>query len=577
MTRSAFLLHNGFMRSALTYIWQQVIKHIGLLFVLLTMVVLRLPNFLEPYWYGDEAIYLTIGNAINRGSLLYTDIVDHKTPLIYYLAALPDQFSFRLLLTAWMVITLALYYCFSRKILRKTTYALVATMFVMLLTTLPWFEGHIPNGELFVMGFVMMGAFILRYSRVFGLVNQLQPSLASTQKHDINALVNDFKQGGAGFAHDNWLLLVSGMFFGFALLTKVPALLDIGAFLAIFWFLIVNLGFNYSFKHLRTLFPTIVLRLFVFALGILLPMVASVAYFTALGSGKDYLDYALLYNFHYSGTWKLQLATPLLTWLFTMGAKMLLMFVSFAFITALTKKISFRLQFAVSWFVLALFATLLSNRPYPHYFIQLLPSLGLLLAMAVEGAVELIAYTKKHTKINRLGMRVGIPSILFATLAFWTTSWVLLTLNVGLYPVMKYYISAWLYHNQEISETAYFDGFDALVNENYQVAEIINQLQLRELFIWGTNPMLYAQTKTVPTSRFTVAFHIKDVNDFQPTLQKIKLSKPRMIIVMKNEAESFPELNQYLARNYLVNYQYRHMTLYLRRLEQDTRELTKLN
>lgn len=564
------------MQSALSYVWQQIQKHLGLFIILLCMVVLRLPNFLEPYWYGDEAIYLSIGNAINQGKMLYTEIVDHKTPLIYYLATVPDQFSFRMLLTAWMVITLALYYCFSRKILGKTTYALIATAFVMILTTLPWFEGHIPNGELFVMGFVMMGAFIFRYSQTFMLANKLQPSLTHPLKKDIMPMVQDFKQGGVGLAHDNLLLVISGMFFGLALLTKVPALLDIGAFLAIFWFLLLNLGLNYSWQEASKLLPIIFIRMFVFSIGVVISLIVSIGYFTAIGSGKDYLDYALLYNFHYSGTWKLQLATPFLSWLFTMGAKLLFMVTSIGLVSALTKKIPFRLQFAVSWFSLALFATLLSNRPYPHYFIQLLPALGLLLAMAVEGVVELFIHIQKHTKLTRMGMRIGIPSIVFASLAFWVTAWVLLTLNVGLYPVTKYYVNSWLYHTKQISETTYFDSFDSLVNENYQVAEIIDQLQLRDLFIWGTNPMLYAQTKTVPTSRFTVAFHIKDVNDFQPTMQKIKLTRPRMIIVMKNEADSFPELNQYLSRNYLVNYQYRHMTLYLRRLEPDINETVQI-
>ena len=49
------------------------------------------------------AIYLTVGEGINQGKILYKDIVDHKTPVIYYLARVPNQLSFRLLLTAWMI------------------------------------------------------------------------------------------------------------------------------------------------------------------------------------------------------------------------------------------------------------------------------------------------------------------------------------------------------------------------------------------------------------------------------------------------------------------------------------------
>jgi hypothetical protein len=72
-------------------------KHTWLLLLFVLIIVLRLPNFFEPYWYGDEAIYLTLGTALREGGQLYTTIIDHKTPLIYYLAMVPNQFYFRIL------------------------------------------------------------------------------------------------------------------------------------------------------------------------------------------------------------------------------------------------------------------------------------------------------------------------------------------------------------------------------------------------------------------------------------------------------------------------------------------------
>ena len=58
-----------------------------LVIVLALVVVLRIPSLFEPYWYGDEAIYLTIGQAINRGVPLYSGTHDHKPPLLYLVAA----------------------------------------------------------------------------------------------------------------------------------------------------------------------------------------------------------------------------------------------------------------------------------------------------------------------------------------------------------------------------------------------------------------------------------------------------------------------------------------------------------
>ena len=78
--------------------------------LLLLLLVLRLPNFSEPYWYGDEGIYLTIGQALNKGYRLYSEIVDHKTPLIYVFAQTGSQLYFRLLLVFWMVVATAGFY-----------------------------------------------------------------------------------------------------------------------------------------------------------------------------------------------------------------------------------------------------------------------------------------------------------------------------------------------------------------------------------------------------------------------------------------------------------------------------------
>ena len=36
----------------------------------------------------DSAIFATVGNALNKGRVLYTEIVDNKGPLIYFIDAL---------------------------------------------------------------------------------------------------------------------------------------------------------------------------------------------------------------------------------------------------------------------------------------------------------------------------------------------------------------------------------------------------------------------------------------------------------------------------------------------------------
>jgi hypothetical protein len=48
-------------------------------------LALRLPTFFRPMLSDDEAIYATTADALQRGDLLYRDVVDHKPPLIYHL------------------------------------------------------------------------------------------------------------------------------------------------------------------------------------------------------------------------------------------------------------------------------------------------------------------------------------------------------------------------------------------------------------------------------------------------------------------------------------------------------------
>ena len=65
--------------------WVQM--HEWLVVVLCASVLLRIPSWFEPYWYGDEGIYLTIGQALRKGVILYSQIHDNKPPLLYMMAA----------------------------------------------------------------------------------------------------------------------------------------------------------------------------------------------------------------------------------------------------------------------------------------------------------------------------------------------------------------------------------------------------------------------------------------------------------------------------------------------------------
>ena len=85
-------------------------KYKYFLFLAIIFLFLRLPSLFEPYWYGDEGIYLVLGQGIRKGLTLYTQIHDNKPPTLYYLAAIGQTvFGFRLLLMIFMALTVFLF------------------------------------------------------------------------------------------------------------------------------------------------------------------------------------------------------------------------------------------------------------------------------------------------------------------------------------------------------------------------------------------------------------------------------------------------------------------------------------
>ena len=44
-----------------------------LLAILSSVFLLRIPSFFEPYYYGDEMIYMTLGQGVRQGLTLYKE------------------------------------------------------------------------------------------------------------------------------------------------------------------------------------------------------------------------------------------------------------------------------------------------------------------------------------------------------------------------------------------------------------------------------------------------------------------------------------------------------------------------
>lgn len=521
-------------------------RHAAILVIVSLILFLRLPNLSEPYWYGDEAIYLTIGQALNKGYTLYSQIIDHKTPIIYYLARVGTQFNFRVLNMMWTASSTVLFYVIAIKLFGRRKYATLVSVVYALLTTLPWFEGHIPNGELFVLGFVLAGTAVLTKTAYWRHFFEGENS-TTTQ-------------------NETRYLLIAGSFFGLGILTKVPALFDLAAFLAIGYF--AALGILFSRLHSRTEMLTQlgnqVKAVTLLVLGAALPILASILYFVAKGAGSAYLQFGLLYNFRYAGSWQLGIQNPALAFFFTLPGKLTALGVLMLVLSLATKRLSAVARFSIGWFGLALVATLLSNRPYPHYFMQLVPAFALLTALLVA-QLEALVSTRLTRKTEHGGQLSALLTIVLSSGCIALTAWLLFFLQVRPYAVASYYQNWWRFISGQLSQDDYRRGFNELNLDNYRLAKELKSTQQDKLFIWGTNPMLYALSRTTPTGRFTVAFHIKDFAAYDETYRDMIADEPQYIVVMNDEQSSFPELQSYLLAHYRPSMEkYTHFVVWKR-------------
>lgn len=131
--------------------------------LLFIVFILRIPSLFEPYWYGDEGIYLTLGLAIKKGFLLYRDIFDNKPPLIYLLAAVANgtMFWFRFLLMISVLATILFFHKLGRALQINDKSIKVSTVVFSLLTTIPFIEGNIANAEIFILLPTILAIYLL--------------------------------------------------------------------------------------------------------------------------------------------------------------------------------------------------------------------------------------------------------------------------------------------------------------------------------------------------------------------------------------------------------------------------------
>ncbi len=460
-----------------------------LVILLFISLLLRLPSLFEPFWYGDEGIYLTLGQAIRQGQVLYRDIHDNKPPLLYWVAAIAGSvFWFRFILMVWLMGTTVVFFKLAKKFFKEDGLALLLTSVFILLTSLPLFEGTITNAEHFFIGLVILGFYFFIEKRFWR----------------------------------------SGLMFGVAFLFKSPPFLDWSSLL-IFSFLLAFSKREQFFAEIKNKWPLVV--------GFVIPVgLTFVLYALEPGALSFYLESAWLQNLPYLFAWMDQEATSLLSKQLFWRGLILLLVLGAIFLKRklLLKKQLFLL--VLLWLILAIFGAFMSSRPYPHYLLQVAAPLVLLIGF-------LLSFLKNKEKITYFLFGLSPIVLLLAGFFYY---------QFYTYPVIGYYQNFIEFSLGRRTQADYLNWFDQKTERNYQVASFLNDFLLprERFFIWGNEPNIYALSRRLPVGRYTVAYHIHDFNRYQEVLSAIKNNPPRIIIYDLDHRYSFADLLAFLFENY---------------------------
>lgn len=452
--------------------------------LLFLVFLLRLPSLFEPYWYGDEGIYLTIGQGLRQGLVLYRDIYDNKPPLIYFLAALSGNlFWFKFILLAWSMVTVVFFGKIAKVFFpKKEKTAFFLTIVFAVLISLPALEGNIANAENFFIGLIIAGGWFFWRE--------------------------DYKK--------------AGLLMGLAFLFKFPPIFDFLALL-FFTFLLAKDKNDLKDKWKRTVLP--LLEYF------FLPFFVTIIYSILRGNFIQYIESAILSNFSYTLSWGGGAFSPL--GLVSRGIILCLLLIMFW--KGRQGWNDQKKLFLSLWLTLALFGALLSSRPYPHYLLQIIAPFILL-----AGSI----FSQKKNLWVRRNWFLALPLFLSLSAFF--------AYGFSFYRLGSYYQNFWELAVGKKDKPAYFSWFDPRVNQSYALAsQVLEKTPPKErIFVWGDNPNIYALSRHLPVTRFTVAYHVVEKKAYRETIQALKEKRPRLIIVLEN-SPYFPELMAYLREDYL--------------------------
>lgn len=466
-----------------------------------TFSLLRLPSLFEPYWYGDEGIYETIGLAIRNGRLLYKDIWDNKPPLFYLVYALfsGDQFYVRVLSLIFGVLSVVVFFFLISKLFeeyasKNQKIAFLTTALFAFFFATPLLEGNIANSENLMLLPILTSGLI-----IFNIFKQTSP--------------DQFKISNLKFQ-----IFIAGFLLSLAFLFKIVAIFDFTAFF-LFIFFITFPPVMWEYNQILTLMLKFIKTIFPFLIGSFFPILLVALYFFLKGAFSDFFKASFSQNVGYVGWGN--------TFIIPQGFLILKLIglVAVSFIIFIKRhRLNASLIFTLLWFSFSVFNAFFSGRPYTHYILVLLPSFMLFLGFIFERFILKTFYT-----ISLIGFII-VFILVIRSFNFYTKT-------------PKYYANFLLFIANQKNVSSYRAFFDRNTPRDYEIAQFVknNSKANDSIFVWGDTAQLYLLTSTLPPGRFTVAYHILASKTYiHETYKAFLEKKPRFVIITTKYPLVFP-------------------------------------
>jgi hypothetical protein len=470
--------------------------------VLAIVLILRIPSFFEPYYYGDEMIYLTLGQGIRQGLVLFKDIHDNKPPLLYLTAALAGNlFWFKAILAFWNLLTVAFFYKLSAKLFEKNVRVqMVSTSFFAILTTIPLFEGNIVNAELFMIGFTLIALYTLL------------TDIISSKK-----------------------IFFAGFLFGIGTLFKVPAAFDL-PIIIVYWFM------TNDFKN----WGKVIKNSIILVLGFVSPILLTLGWYFIQGSFIEYIRAAFMQNVGYLSSFRPgDIQKPFYVRNAPLLIRASIVFVGTLILYLSRKKLSKNFLLFCIWTLFGLFAVTLSERPYPHYFVQILAPISFLFGMF---------FAEKSVEQSLVVIPLAISFLVPVYYKFYY------------YQTAGYYTRFINFATRKIDKTHYFQSFAGTVNRNYKISDFLttSSLPSDRVFMWDPDSaIVYALSRRLPPIKYVADYHVNDYSSLSEVAKQLSANPPKFIIL--TSGHPYPNLTSLLEDSYLLVSQIENANIYSRR------------